>query len=231
MAKILVVDDNESTLKLINSILYTRGHMTVSANEPRDAIEKLSGEFFDLVITDVMMPGGITGFDFVRTLRAKSEFAQIPIIIVTGRRERRDIEKGVKSGADDYVVKPIDPEILISKINSLLDKKTNKQNDFTAGAVKAPAEWDMPLEIVQITELGLEIQSSLPVPVGSKIKLKSDFFDEVGIHPPVLRVVACNLQPETNLHQIQVHFVGLTEKEMTPIRLWIRSSKVSKNAG
>ncbi|MGZ5278668.1 MAG: response regulator [Pseudobdellovibrionaceae bacterium] len=115
MAKVLVVDDNESTQKLINSILYSRGHMTVAVTEPRDALDKLKGEVFDLVISDIMMPGGI------------SEFASIPVIMVTGRRDRRDIERAIQCGADDYVVKPVDPEILISKVNSLLEKNPREK--------------------------------------------------------------------------------------------------------
>ena len=123
MAKILVVDDNDSTQKLVNSILYSRGHMTVQSLEPRDAMEKLKGEHYDLVISDIMMPGGITGFDFVKTLRSQPQFASIPIIMVTGRRERKDIEKALEVGADAYVVKPVDPEILVAKVNSLLERK------------------------------------------------------------------------------------------------------------
>jgi DNA-binding response OmpR family regulator len=231
MGKILVVDDNDNTLKLIASILSKHGHMTVNCLEPRDAIEKLKGEVFDLLITDVMMPGGITGFDFVKTLRAQPEFKTIPIIFVTGRREKRDIEKGIQSGADDYVIKPIDPEILVSKVSSLLLKKTKQSDTFVPGLVKASATWDMSLEIVQITEAGLEIQSALPAPVGHKVRLNSTFFAEVGIPSPFLRVVSCEPRPENGSFAISLHFMGLTEKELTPIRLWIRSSKVSKRTG
>jgi CheY-like chemotaxis protein len=231
MAKILVVDDNENTQKLLSSILYSKGHVTIQCLEPRDALEKLNTEHFDLVISDIMMPGGITGFEFVKTVRTSAVYASIPIIMVTGRREKRDIERAIQNGADDYVVKPVDPEILISKVNSLLEKKPRAKDSFTPGAVKVAAEWDMPTEIVQISELGLEIHSSLPVPVGHKVKLNSEFFGELGISPPFLRVVACEWRPEDNLFHVKVHFVGLTEKELTPIRLWIRSSKVSQKAG
>jgi len=115
-------------------------------------------------------------------------------------------------------------------VNSLLEKKSKSKEAFTAGAVKTAAEWDMPTEIVQITEAGLEIHSSLPVPVGHKVKLKSEFFSELGIHPPFLRVISCDWRPENHVFQVVVHFVGMTEKELTPIRLWIRSSKVAKGA-
>lgn len=228
MGKILVVDDSDSALKLMSSVLTTKGHMVVPCYDPRDAIEKLKREFFDLLITDVMMPGGVTGFDLVRTLRADPANTNLPIIFVTGRREKRDIEKGIESGADDYIVKPIDPEILNSKVNSLLTKKPRVTEPFTPGAVKASASWDTSTEIVQITEVGLEVHSNLPVPVGHKVKLKSDFFKDLGIEPPLMRVIACEPVAGQNFWRISTHFIGLTEKEMTPIRLWIRASKVSR---
>lgn len=228
MAKILIVDDSDSALKLISSVLTTKGHMVAQSYEPRDAIEKLKGEFFDLLITDVMMPGGVSGLDLTRTLRVDPSFTNLPIIVVTGRREKKDIEKGIESGADDYIVKPIDPEILISKVDSLLTKKPRTTEHFTPGAVKSPASWETTTEIVQITEVGLDVTSSLPVPVGYRIKLKSPFFAELGIEPPFLRVISCELRPSQNHYHITLHFVGLTEKEMTPIRLWIRSSKISR---
>ncbi len=230
MAKVLVVDDNESMQKILNSILQSRGHMTVACKEPRDALEKIASEAFDLVISDIMMPGGVTGFDFVKTMRKRPELSSIPVIMVTGRRDRRDIERAIQSGADDYVVKPVDPEILLSKVTSLLEGKAKPDQAFTPGAVKVAAEWDMTTEIVQITEAGLEIHSALPVPVGQRVKLKSEFFSELGILPPFLRVVSCEWRPNDNFFHVVVHFIGFTEKELTPIRLWIRSSKVAKGA-
>ncbi|MGZ5278667.1 MAG: hypothetical protein ACXWC9_01920 [Pseudobdellovibrionaceae bacterium] len=62
------------------------------------------------------------------------------------------------------------------------------------------------------------------------MKLKSQFFSELGIHPPFLRVISCNWRPENNVFQVVVHFKGMTEKELTLIQLWIRSSNVAKGA-
>ena len=231
MAKILVVEDHAATVKFITSILSSKGHVTVHSAEPRDAMEKLKTEYFDMVISDVMMPGGITGFDFIRTLRSLPDFLSLPILLVTGRRERKDVEKGIVSGADDYLIKPVDPEILLSKVDSLLLKRTKNSESFVKGSVKASASWDAPNEIVEITEVGLQVQSTLPIPMGLKLKLKSDFFTQIGITPPLLRVVGCEALPGNNLFRISLHFVGLTEKDLTPIRIWIRTSLLSNRVG
>ncbi len=224
MGKILIVEDNETTVKFLISVLSSKGHLSAHCIEPRDAMEKLKSEHYDLIISDVMMPGGITGFDFVRTVRALPAFADIPILLVTGRRERKDVEKGIKSGADDYLIKPIDPDILLSKIDGLLLKKGKSSTQFARGTTKTPAAWDVPTEIVEISEIGLVVHSALPAPPGLKLKLNSTFFSEVGIESPFLRVVSCEHRVAQGLYYITLHFVGVSEKDLTPIRLWIRSS-------
>lgn len=225
MAKILVVDDSDNALKVVTSILSGDGHVTVTCKDPRDGLEKLRAEFFDLLVTDIMMPGGINGFEFVKAVKRDNAFALLPIIILTSRRELPDVEKGIIVGADDYVVKPLDPEIFLSKVRSLLQKKSRASSEsFLPGSVKAKATWDVPTDIVQITEIGLDVISGISLNVGAKIRLQSEFFDEVGIRPPNLRVVECKQTDDG--YRIALHFVGLSEKELTPIRLWIRSSKV-----
>ncbi len=228
MAKILVVDDSESILKIVTSVMATIGHVTVTCLDPLDGLEKIAGEHFDLIITDLMMPGGISGYDFIRTLRAQPKSKALPIIILTGRREAKDIKRGVLSGADDYIVKPIDPDILTSKVTTLLNKKMKIKDSFAVGSLRAAAEFELKTEIVQISEVGLKIQTGMPMPIGMKIRLRSPFFLELGIAPPFMRVVGCEEDKTESVFNIQMHFMGLTEKEMTPIRLWIRAAKTSK---
>lgn len=231
MAKILIVDDNEGVLKMVSSILQSRGHNTVSCLEPRDAIEKMQKEFFEVVITDIMMPGGVNGFDFVRTIRAEKNFESIPVIFLTGRRDRKDVEKAVQIGGDDYVIKPIDPDILISKVESLVMQSPRRSENFVAGTVNQPATWDVATEILKVTEVGLEIRSTLPAMPGAKVKLRSPFFEKIDLEPPFLRVISCDpILGEEGKFSLKVHFVGLGEREMSVIRMWIRNSKLSKAA-
>ncbi len=128
MSRILVVDDQISIQKLIEGILHSRSHKVTCVGHAIDALDKLENYPFDLVITDIMMPNGVTGFELTRNIRKSVKYGSIPVIMITGRREAKDIEKGIEAGTDDYVIKPVDPDILLSKTDSLILKTSNPKN-------------------------------------------------------------------------------------------------------
>lgn len=223
MARILIADDQRTVLTLIESLLKSRGHDVTAVLNAQDAVDQLTRMHFDLLITDVMMPGA-SGFDLTRTVRKHERLQHLPVVILTGKREKKDIEAGIASGADDYVIKPIDPDVLLTKVDSLLNRKAKAATSFVKCTLKEEARWDVKTDIVEVSEIGLTLMSSLPAAVGSKVKIQSRFFQDVGIDAPTLRVVECEpADAEATAYVVQVHFVGLTEKAMTPLRMWIRS--------
>lgn len=119
MAKILVVDDQESILKTAEAVLKRAGHEVFTASDAYIAIEKLALFQFDLIITDANMPG-ISGFDLVKSLRMGEKTRNTPVIMLTSRQEKRDVEKAIQVKIDDYVLKPIDPESLLKRVGNLL---------------------------------------------------------------------------------------------------------------
>src|ERR1700756_3638022 len=119
MFNVLVVDDDKDFLRVVQKVLEAGGYSVVVATDAMDALEQLAKEVFDLVLSDANMPGG-SGFDLVRTLRRHPLTSAIPIALLTGRREKQDVAKGLASGADDYIVKPIDPDLFLDKVSSLL---------------------------------------------------------------------------------------------------------------
>lgn len=125
MAKILVVDDQASILKTAEAILKKAGHEVYTAADGYIALEKLSIFTFDLIVTDANMPG-ISGFDLVKALRIGEKTRNTPIVMLTSRHEKRDVEKAIQVKVSDYVIKPIEPAVLISKIETLLGKAAGK---------------------------------------------------------------------------------------------------------
>lgn len=228
MAKILIVDDQKSVLLTLEALLLKDNHLVTSCTNSIDALDRLTNEPFDLMITDAIMPGGATGYALIRTIRNNPQIAKIPVILLTGKREKADVEKGIESGANDYVVKPIDPELLLAKIKNLLAKSEKETAHFVEAPVYAKAEWETKTEIMTVSELGMIIKSNVPMPLGMVLRLSSSLYDDIGISKMPLRITACEetkTATET-FFRIQVHFVGLTEKELTPLRLWIRSKKL-----
>lgn len=101
---ILVVDDSITTRTMERSILIAHGYQVEVAVCGEDALEKVAGERFDLVITDVEMPG-INGFDLTRRLRELAEYREVPIIIVSSLSRDEDKRKAIEAGAQAYIVK------------------------------------------------------------------------------------------------------------------------------
>ncbi|HEY9165610.1 MAG TPA: response regulator [Candidatus Kryptonia bacterium] len=108
MAKaVMVVDDSESIRKFLVYALRSQGISVVAARDGMEALEKLSQNKVDLVITDLNMPN-MDGFEFLRALREDREYSEVPVIILSSLSNEQDIALGLKLGANSYLVKPFD---------------------------------------------------------------------------------------------------------------------------
>ncbi|WP_413586688.1 response regulator [Bdellovibrio sp. HCB274] len=224
MANILIVDDQKSILMTLEALLTSDGHSVVQATNAIDAVHHLTQEKFDLVITDAIMPGGSDGYALTRTIRKQPHLTQLPVFLLTGKREKSDVEKGLEAGVNDYIIKPIDPDMLLAKIRTVVASSNNQASGFKEAAVSIKAEWEIKNEIVAVSELGFTMHSSVPMPLGKILRIKSSIFSEIGIEPVAIRIDSCeDLSPIENAWKIHGHFVGIAEKELTPLRLFIRS--------
>ena len=116
---ILVVDDNSANRKLLNTYLTVQGFSVHEADNGEEAIELFSETQPDLVLMDVMMPG-IGGYEASKTIKSDSSDVYVPIIYVTALKPEDAMKEALVAGGDDFVTKPINFEILISKINAHL---------------------------------------------------------------------------------------------------------------
>ncbi len=114
--KILVIDDEETTVQLIAILLERRGYEVIKAYRAEDGLRKAYRTHPDLVLLDIMMPE-MDGWEVCRRLR---ELSDVPIIFLTARGEVRDVVKGLEMGADDYIIKPYDNEELVARIRAHL---------------------------------------------------------------------------------------------------------------
>ena len=121
--KILVVEDSSTTRMMITSSLEDVGNFTViEAEDGFQALRKLPELLPDLVITDINMPD-INGLEVVRFVKHSDNFSAIPVIIVTTEGREVDRERGLRLGADRYLVKPFNPEELQNLVKELLGEK------------------------------------------------------------------------------------------------------------
>ncbi len=117
MFHILVVEDDKALNKTVCSFLNHSGYKATGCLNASDAYDALEGTIFDLIVSDIMMPG-IDGFEFARTVRELNE--NIPILFMTARDDIASKKRGFRIGVDDYMVKPIDLDELFLRIGALL---------------------------------------------------------------------------------------------------------------
>lgn len=131
MFRILVVEDDVSLKNLFCRTLQRNNYQTFGADRAETALEILDREYIDLIVTDIMMPG-MDGFEFIRQLRESP--IDLPILIITAKSDIMDKQTGFFAGADDYMVKPIDINELVLRVNALLRRaKSVSEKRLTFG--------------------------------------------------------------------------------------------------
>lgn len=127
--KILIVDDDPDILDALTMILEAKGYQTVTARDGVEGLANLKAENPDLMILDLLMPK-MDGFAVCKELQDPrwSKYKDVPILILTSVREeasrrRYELETGLELNVDDYVEKPVAPDILLQRVEKLLKKK------------------------------------------------------------------------------------------------------------
>ncbi len=119
---VLVVDDNQQNLELIQAYLEDIECETAAAYDGVEALERVARAKPDLVLLDVMMPK-MSGFEVCRRLKSNPDTSDIPVIMVTALNEFGDIERGIDSGTDDFISKPINRLELLTRVRTMLKLK------------------------------------------------------------------------------------------------------------
>lgn len=131
MYNILLVEDDAHILKLMDIWLTRSGFSVLTATNGEEALDIVKGGEVDLIVADVMMPK-MDGFTMVETLRAEGN--DIPVILATAKETIQDKKEGFNCGADDYMVKPIDHEELVLRINAIIKRADiRREKKITVG--------------------------------------------------------------------------------------------------
>jgi CheY-like chemotaxis protein len=121
-ATILVVDDNRDNVEILRAFLESRGYLVAEAADGQAALAKLEEVNPDLVLLDVMMPG-MDGWQVCRTIKNHPSFGRTRVVMVTAKGGYEDKFEGMRAGADDYLVKPVDLAELTEKVSRNLEAK------------------------------------------------------------------------------------------------------------
>ncbi len=121
MAKILLVDDSLTDRTLLRKILESRNYQILEVEQSEFVVELVRKEKPDLILLDIVMPG-VNGYEICRHLKRSEDTQSIPIVFISSRAEASDIYWGKLQGADEYLTKPIDPQVLFDVVERMLSQ-------------------------------------------------------------------------------------------------------------
>lgn len=201
MIKVLVVEDEAQLNQIVTAYLSMNGYQVKGCLNANDAYEAMYNESYDLIISDIMMPN-IDGFEFARTVRKINP--QIPILFMTARDDISAKQKGYQAGIDDYVVKPVELEELVLRIEALV-RRANILNTkklivgaliLDSDAMTATlAEKEVPLTVREFNILYKLLAN--PQHAYSRAQLMDEFWD---------------LESNTSLRAVDVYITKLRDK-------------------
>ena len=117
MLKILIAEDDGELRQLFSHVLTKNGYSVRGVSDGQEALDAVQGDYFDLIISDIMMPR-VDGYELVSRLRAGG--TQTPVLMITARDAFDDMQRGFLSGTDDYMVKPVNVNEMVLRVSALL---------------------------------------------------------------------------------------------------------------
>ena len=127
-SSLLIVDDNSVNRIMLSRYISKLGYQAALAENGRQALEKLQGEPFDLVLLDVQMPE-MDGYQVLKQLKANTRLRDIPVIMISAVEELESVVRCIELGAEDYLPKPFDPVLLNARISACLEKKRLRDHE------------------------------------------------------------------------------------------------------
>lgn len=230
MARILVVDDDTDILKVVEKVLNMAGHEVSVASDAMKAMDFLNSSLFDLLITDANMPH-FSGFELARTLKNNKRFHRMGICMLTGLREKRDIEKAIRAGVDDYIVKPIDPTLLMQKVDLIFKKKPPLdivEYHLPEKSHLASAQISSPARITLLTEDGFTLRIPFGLDDGVHVQISADLLKKISLQTnQPMRVVSCHKISEAD-YEVRLAFTSINESLRQRIREWMTAQSSSR---
>lgn len=139
--RILVVEDDRELCDLLSTLLGVEGYETATARDGTDAVGRVLSERPDAIVLDVMLPGR-SGFDICRDLKFRRETNLIPILMLTGMTGAQARTSGLRVGANRYLTKPFEPDVLLSELRQALDHRRELEHGRTHTALEIQMDSD-----------------------------------------------------------------------------------------
>jgi two-component system alkaline phosphatase synthesis response regulator PhoP len=163
---ILVVDDEPQIVEIVGDYLKQAGYRVLTARDGQTALTIARHERPDLIVLDLMMPGGMDGLDVCRRLRRDHVLQDVPIIMLTARVDETDRLIGLELGADDYITKPFSPREVVARVRAVL-RRARGHGEATG--------------IVRVGDLAIDLTNRNVTSAGQTVPLTPTEFDLLAV--------------------------------------------------
>ncbi len=241
--QVLVIDDDLNAADVASTVLRRAGFDVILVGDGENALETVQETHPRLILVNLHLPG-IDGCEVCHRLKADAETHHIPVVVISADRTRESVLRALQAGADDFLIKPIDPQILIHKINSFqpqtstpvetptgdITKDTDNRRRYVRFNLDAEAVLHLNVEIQDLSEGGVGFLANTPVLPGNVLQMKSTLFEEIlGVHEVQVRVRYCRLPHSRAKYRLGGEFLGLTETEKKKIRQYVYRRQLSRS--
>jgi CheY-like chemotaxis protein len=237
-ATILTVEDSNAIRRLIAYNLERAGYTVLEAENGKEAVRSLQNSVPDLIILDVRMPE-MNGFQLLELMRRYPKAAAIPVIMLSALSQPENIDRALALGVVDYLVKPLDPTVLIAKVQEALSSAGRQKQDWSGPnrrQFRRAAVRDVSLEpqpggrATDISEGGLAWRTKNPPEEGDVILLEAhELFDALGLADHNLRVRVIHVgSVGLGYHRVGAAFIGLSAGTRDSIRRYVENGGSSK---
>ena len=233
---VLTVEDNPNIRKMIAYNLRRAGYKVIEAGDGKQAVRVLQKVVPDLIVLDVRMPE-MNGFQLLELMRKYPKAAAIPVVMLSALSQPENIDRALKLGVVDYVVKPLDPSVLISKVQSAMERgRAQDVNTGTWEGVERRGSRRLEIEgidlnprpggrLLDLSESGISWRCKVPPSEGDLIEFDAPrLFDAIGLERPSFRARVVYVKSiGLGYSRVGACFIGIGTDEKDALRVFLDS--------
>ena len=218
---ILVVDDDEHIQLLISSFLKSSGYNFKILSDPKDALNEIHRNKYDLVVLDISMPG-VNGLDILKTLRDDELHKNTSVLMLTSSSDRENVLSASGLNVSAYMIKPPSKVDFLRRVEEALIHKYNLNGySFNKSNSETKGSFSVPFEIKSINSEGMVLNGSIPLPEGFVLeKFRLPVFDEINLSQSNYSVKLCTKNKNGNYSYV-ISFAHLSSVDKKKIKNWI----------
>lgn len=222
---VLVLDDNRIDVSIATTVIERSGYACHGFTEQSEAMTWLSENTPALIFLDIQMPG-LSGYDMILSIRALPGKSAVPIVMISGMNQSEDVMKAIKLGANDYIVKPLDPMILQEKLQNVASQSGEFHSVELPQSFEIAALVSKSVRIISISEFGVKIISPSKISPNDTIQLTGLPEAIFGKDSALLRCLSSEKNEQEDF-VVNLTFVGMNETQRQQLRkncrqIWIK---------